>query len=213
MLIVHHLGRSQSERVVWLCEELGLDYELIVYKRDAVTILAPPELKALHPIGSAPLITDGGAVLAESAAIVEYILAKYGPGTLAPGPDAPNFADYLYWFHFANGTLQPSMGRSLILRRLKLPADNPVLAAVEGRLERALKYVDDRLAAVPYFAGEAFTAADIMTVFSLTTMRLFNPVELAPYPHILAYLQRIGSREGYRRAMEKGDPGFAPMLT
>jgi glutathione S-transferase len=105
------------------------------------------------------------------------------------------------------------MGRSLILRRLKLPADNPVLAAVEGRLERALKYVDDRLAAVPYFAGEAFTAADIMTVFSLTTMRLFNPVELAPYPHILAYLQRIGSREGYRRAMEKGDPGFAPMLT
>ena len=213
MLTVHHLGRSQSERVVWLCEELELDYELRVYDRDKVTILAPPELKALHPIGAAPLLTDGGPVLAESGAIVEYILAKYGQGRLAPGPDAPNFADYLHWFHFANGTLTPAMGRSLVLRRLKLPADNPVLGAAEGRLVRALRYVEARLGEVPYLAGPELSAADIMTVFSLTTMRLFVPIDLTPYPNILAYLQRIGAGEGYRRAMEKGDPGFAPMLS
>lgn len=213
MLTVHHLGRSQSERVVWLCEELGLDYELILYKRHPTTVLAPPELKALHPIGSAPLITDGGPALAESGAIVQYILAKYGAGRLAPTPDDPEFADYLYWFHFANGTLQLSMSRCFSLRRLDLPPDNPVLVGGEGRVERAFRYVEDRLSAVPYFAGQAFTAADIMMGFSLTTMRLFVPVSLAPYPALLAYLQRIGAREAYRRAMEKGDPGFAPMLT
>ena len=213
MLTVHHLGRSQSERVVWLCEELGLDYELIRYARDSVTVLAPPELKALHPIGSAPLIADGGPTLAESGAIVEYILAKYGAGRLAVGPDAPEFADWLHWFHFANGTLQLAMSRCFYLRRLNLPPDNPVLAAAEGRRERAFRYVEDRLGAVPYFAGQDFTAADIMMVFSLTTMRLFVPMSLDPYPAILAYLQRIGGREGYRRAMEKGDPGVAPMLT
>jgi glutathione S-transferase len=210
---VHHLGKSQSERVVWLCEELGLDYELVRYTRDPVTILAPPELKALHPLGSAPLITDGGPALAESGAIVEYILAKYGAGKLAVGPDQPEFADYLHWFHFANGTLQLAMSRCLFLRRLALPRDNPVLAAAEGRLVRAFRYVDARLSAVPYFAGPVFTAADIMMVFSLTTMRLYVPVALAPYPAILAYLDRTGRREGYRRAMKKGDPGVPPMLT
>jgi glutathione S-transferase len=196
-----------------LCEELGLSYDLVRYARDPITILAPPELKALHPLGSAPLIADGGPTLAESGAIVEYILAKYGSGKLAVAPDEPEFADYLHWFHFANGTFQLAMSRCFYLRRLNLPPDNPVLVAAEGRLERAFRYVDDRLSAVPYFAGSVFTAADIMMVFSLTTMRLFVPVELAPYPAILAYLQRIGSREGYRRAMEKGDPGVAPMLT
>jgi glutathione S-transferase len=213
MLTVHHLGRSQSERIVWLCEELGLDYNLVVYKRDPATLLAPPELKALHPIGSAPLIADGGPVLAESGAIVEYILARYGAGRLVVAPTDPAFADYLYWLHFANGTLQPAMGRCLIARRANLPSDNPVAAALEGRLERALGYVEARLGAVPHLAGTDFTAADIMTVFSLTTMRMFLPIPLAPYPALLAYLQRIGSREGYRRAMAKGDPGFAPMLT
>jgi glutathione S-transferase len=132
---------------------------------------------------------------------------------LVIAPDAPEFAEYLHWFHFANGTLQLAMSRCFFLRRLNLPPDNPVLVAAEGRLERAFRYVEDRLSASPYFAAQRFSAADIMMVFSLTTMRLFLPVALAPYPAILAYLQRIGAREGYRRAMEKGDPGFAPMLT
>ncbi|MGI4861548.1 MAG: glutathione S-transferase, partial [Janthinobacterium lividum] len=112
MLTIHHLGISQSERIIWLCEELELPYELKRYARDPVTILAPPELKALHPLGTAPIITDGPLVLAESGAIIEYILAKHGDGRLAPAPGAPEFADYLYWFHFANGTLQPAMARN-----------------------------------------------------------------------------------------------------
>lgn len=212
MLTVHHLGRSQSERVLWLCEELGLDYKLVHHTRDARTMLSPPELKALHPLGAAPVIEDDGVLLAESGAIIEYILGKYGRGRLAFGPDAPEYAPYLYWLHFANGTLQPAMGRNMIVSRLNLPADNPMLGAMRGRLDRALRYLDGRLAQAPYLAGETFTAADVMTVFSLTTMRLFYPADLSPYPAILAYLQRIGARPAYRRAMEKGDPGFAPLL-
>src|SRR5689334_17661004 len=122
MLTVHHLGKSQSERIVWLCEELGIEYELKRYPRSPV--LAPPEYKALHPIGAAPVITDGDLVLAESGAIVEYILSRYANGRLALTYSHPDFAQYLYWFHFANGTLQSSMGRCMILNRLKLAADD-----------------------------------------------------------------------------------------
>ena len=213
MLTVHHLGISQSERIVWLCEELGIPYELKHYKRQPVTMLAPPEIMALNPLGSAPVITDAELVLAESGAIMEYIIAKYGEGRLALGPSHPDFAQYLYWFHFANGTLQPAMGRSMVLRRLNLPADNPIAVAMTGRLERALRLVEKRLGAVPYFAGNEFTAADIISVFSLTTMRFFMPVDLAPYPNVLRYLQRIGARPAYQRAMKKGDPEMTPMLT
>jgi glutathione S-transferase len=212
MLTVHHLGKSQSERIVWLCEELGLDYDLKHYVRDAQTMLSPPELKALHPIGAAPVLTEGSMVLAESAAIMEYLLAKHGQGRLAPGPQDPSFADYLYWFHFTNGTLQPAMGRMMILGRLNLAEDNPVRQAMQGRLERALGLVEARLAAVPWLAGPDFTAADIMIGFTLTTMRAFQPVDYAPYPAIRAYLQRIGAREAYRRAMAKGDPGMPLLL-
>lgn len=213
MLTVHHLGKSQSERIVWLCEELGVPYELKCYERDRATMLAPPEYKALHPIGAAPVITDGATVLAESGAIVEYIIAKHGAGRLSVAPSEANFADYLYWFHFANGTLQPAMGRNMILRRLNTPDDNPLFVALKGRLALALGLLEARLATSPYLAGQDFTAADVMTVFSLTTMRYFTPVDLGPYPAILAYLQRIAGRPGYRRAMEKGDPGMALLLT
>ncbi len=213
MLIVHHLGVSQSERIVWLCEELGIAYELKHYTRDPVTRLSPPELRALHPLGAAPVITDGDLVLAESAAIIEYIIAKYGDGRLALGPTHPDFAQYLYWFHFANGNLQPNMGRNMVMNRLDLPPDNPVLLAMKGRLGLVLDLIERRLGEADYFAGREFTAADIIMVFSLTTMRAFMPLDLAPYPNILRYLQRIGTREAYRRAMQKGDPGMSPLLT
>jgi glutathione S-transferase len=213
MLTVHHLGKSQSERIVWLCEELEIPYELKRYDRDPVTRLAPPEYKALHPIGAAPLITDGDLVLAESGAVIEYIVAKHGNGRLALPADHADFAQFLYWFHFANGTLQPALGRNMILSRLRLAEDNPILLAMRGRLNLALGLVEARLGKVAYFAGREFTTADIMTVFSLTTMRLFLPFDLAPYPAILAYLQRIGKRAGYQRAMRKGDPDMAPLLT
>jgi glutathione S-transferase len=211
MLTVHHLGKSQSERIVWLCEELGIPYELKNYAR--APLLAPPEYKALHPIGSAPVITDGDLVLAESGAIVEYITAKHGGGRLTLGPDHPDFANYLYWLHFANGTLQAAMGRGLMLSRLKLAADDPVLAMAKARLDLAFNLIEARTKEADFFAGKEFTAADIMMGFSLTTMRYFMPYDYARLPNLRAYLQRIGGRPAYQRAMAKGDPGMALLLT
>ena len=213
MLTVHHLGKSQSERIVWLCEELDIPYELKRYARDPVTILAPADYKTLHPIGAAPVITEGELVLAESGAVVDYILAKYGNGRLALDPGHPDFAAFLYWFHFVNGTLQANMGRNMILNRLNLADDNPVLAATRARVDRAFDLVDARAREAEYLAGTEFTAADIMMGFSLTTMRYFLPYDLARCPNILGYLARIGGRPAYRRAMEKGDPGMALLLT
>ena len=212
MLKVHHLGHSQSERIVWLCEELGLPYDLRHHTRDPVTRLSPPALKALHPLGAAPVIEDGDLLLAESAAIVEYLIVKHGGGRLKLGPDHPDYATFLYWFHFSNGNLMPAMGRLMMVSRANLPADHPVLSSVQGRLDRVMALVEARLGEAPYFAGNAFTAADVMSVFSLTTMRLFQPMDLSPYPHVRAYLQRIGARPAYRRAMAKGDPDLVPML-
>lgn len=213
MLTIHHLGKSQSERIIWLCEELALPYALHHYERDPVTMLAPPAFKALHPLGAAPVITDGELVLAESGAIIEYIIAKHGGGRLALGPAHPDFAQYLYWLHFSNGNLQPNMGRNMMLHRLDLAADNPILLGTRGRLDLVLDVLDARLGEADYLAGSELTAADIMMVFSLTTMRIFMPLDLAPYAHIRAYLGRIGGREAYQRAMRKGDPGMVPMLT
>jgi len=212
MLTIHHLGRSQSERIVWLCEELGIPYALHIHTRDPVTMLSPPSLKAVSPTGSAPVIEDAGLVLAESGAILDYIIAVHGGGRLVLTKDHPDFAQYLYWLHFANGTLQPAMGRMMVLNRLKPGGEDPILLAMRGRLETALRLVEARVGFTEWLAGAEFTAADIMLVFSLTTMRLFQPLDLAPWPAIRAYLGRVGARPGYQRAMAKGDPGFAPML-
>jgi glutathione S-transferase len=213
MLTVHHLGRSQSERIVWLCEELELPYELKCHARDAKTMLAQSDYKALHPIGSAPVITDGDLLLAESGAIVEYIIAKYGKGRLTLGVDDPGFAQFLYWFHFANGTLQANLGRLMILNRLKLADDNPILLASKARVDRAFDLVEARTREAEYLAGSAFTTADIMMGFSLTTMRYFQPYDLSRCPNIVKYLARIGARPAYQRAMAKGDPGMPLLLS
>ena len=174
-----------------------------------MTRLAPPEYKALHPIGTAPVITDGALVLGESGAIMEYIIAKYGGGRLGRQQGHPEFADYLYWLHFANASFQALLHRTLVARRLEPPPEHRVLADPQKRLERVLDYLDGRLAQAPYLAGSELTAADIMIVFSLTTMRTFTPYDLKPYAHVLAYLRRVGAREAYQRAMRKGDPGMA----
>jgi glutathione S-transferase len=210
MLTVHHLGVSQSERIVWLCEELGIPYELKRYDRvPAGRGLGPPEYKALHPIGTAPIITDGDVVLPESGAIMEYIIGKYGKGRLAVGPEAPNFADYLFWFHFANASMLPSQSGA----PRDAADDSPRAQFMRARAERPWALVEARLGQVPYFAGEDFTAADIIMVFGLTTMRAFAPRDLSGFPNILAYLKRIGDRPAYRRAMQKGDPQMEPMLS
>lgn len=213
MLTIHHLGKSQSERILWLCEELEVPYVLQRHVRDAKTQLSPPALKALHPLGAAPVIVDDGLVLAESGAIVDYIIAKYGNGRLTVAASDPDFATYLYWLHFANGNLQPNMGRNMMIGRVDLAPEHPVRLAARGRLERSLDLLEAHLSDVTWLAGEVFTAADVMIVFTLTTMRTFMPLDLAPYPSILAYLQRIGQRPAYQRAMRKGDPDLVPMLT
>lgn len=213
MLVVHHLGISQSDRIVWLCEELAIPYELIRYQRDPVTQLAPPEYRALHPIGTAPIITDNGKSFGESGAIIEYIIGTYGNGRLAVPPGSPNFADYLFWFHFANGSLMPSSMFEFIARTI---GDHPgagVLDALCERADRGFAMMEQRLGEVPYFAGSEFTAADIIMLFPLSTMRAFNPRDLTPYPNIRAYLARIAARPAYQRAMAKADPGYTPLMS
>jgi glutathione S-transferase len=210
MITVHHLGVSQSERIVWLCEELNIPYELKTYPRDP-NGAAPAAYKALHPQGTAPIITEGSLALAETGAIVDYILARHGGGRLVVGPQAPNFPDYLYWLHFGNGFFVPATMMSVVASRMA--SDSKQAAqGFTGREELAYRMSEQRLGKVPYFAGTEFTAADIMMVFPLTTMRAFTGRSLGASPNLRAYLKRIGERPGYQRAMKKGDPEMNPTL-
>jgi glutathione S-transferase len=213
MLTVHHLGISQSDRAVWLCEELGIDYQLKRYERDPVTRAAPPEYKALHPAGTAPIITDGDLALGESGAILDYIIGRYGNGRLAVTSAHPNFPDYLYWFHFANGSMMPSALIELVITMVTGRPDAPGTEQLRKRGDIAFAMVEKRLGEVPYFAGDQFTAADIMMHYPLTSMRRPVPRDISPYPNLLAYLRRIGERPAYQSAMGKADPGLAPLLT
>ena len=215
MLTVHHLGISQSDRIVWLCEELAIPYALKRYERDPDTRLAPAAYRALTPFGTAPVISDGDLVLGESAAIVEYIAQTHGEGALMVRPGAPGYADFLFWFHFANGSLMPAALIDSVARRAAAAAGagDGLTTALRARLDRAYDLLEARLGVAPYLAGDFFTAADIMTLFPLTTMRLFSPRELAPYPHIRAYLARIAARPAYGRAMRAAEPGLALPLS
>jgi glutathione S-transferase len=210
VLIVHHLGLSQSERIVWLCEELGLDYTLKRYDRRADTRLAPDAYKALHPMGIAPVITDGDLVLGESAAICDYINVRHGGGRLAPAPADPDFADHLFWFHWSNATY---MATKMMGLALTLAGSGPAAVPfVQDRLIRSDELVERRLAEAPFFSGREIGLADIMMVYTLTTSRAFARTSLAHMPNTLAYLQRIGARPAYARAMAKAEPGMEPML-
>jgi glutathione S-transferase len=204
MLTIHHLEKSQSERIVWLCEELDTPYELRRYERDPLTRLAPIEYRALTPFGTAPVITDGALTLGESAAIVENVARVHGQGRLLARPDAPDYADFLFWFHFSNGSLMPAAMIDSVARRLG--GDNPLVTALRSRHHRAHALLEQRLAGVPFLAGDTFTAADVMTLFVLTTMRFFSSHDLSPYPHIRAYVERMTARPAYVRAMRRAEP-------
>lgn len=207
MLTVHHLGISQSERIPWLCEELEIPYKLVLYDRDPATRYAPANYKALHPFGTAPVVEDGDLVMAESGAIMEYIIAKYGNGRLSVTKDSPNFADYLFWFHFANASFMPAMLVDIMILQLGVTdSGDAKIAAMRQRMGKAFDMVEKRLSKVPYFAGPDFTAADIIMFFPLTTMRQFVPRDLTNSPSLRAYLTRVGNRPAYRRAMEKAEP-------
>ena len=209
MLTVHHLRISQSERVVWLCEELGLEYDLKLYNRREDNRLAPDEYKALHPMGIAPVIRDGDLVLGESGAIMEYITAKYGNGKLVPAPDSPDFADHLFWFHFANATFMTN-GMMAIAAQQAGAKEMP--AFVADRTRKAWEMVEARLGEAEYFGGSDLTTADIMMGFQLTTSRMFNNMSIEGMPNLQAYLKRIGTRPSYHAAMAKAEPGMPPKL-
>ena len=209
-LIVHHLGVSQSERIVWLCEELGLPYELRLYRRTRLTRVAPPEYRELHPMGIAPVVEIDGVMLAESGAIVEYIVNRLAGGRLQPSPDDASYADWLFWFHFANGTIMPTEMVLMMLRAV--PWSGLVRKAIAPRRYRGFGLIEDRLGKAPWLAGAEFTTAEIMMAFAFSTMRAFSGVTLEAYPNILAWLHRIGERPAYRRAMAAGDPGMTPLL-
>ena len=210
MLTVHHLGISQSERIVWLCEELGLEYELKRYDRRADNRLAPDEYKALHPMGIAPVITDGDLVLGESGAICDNICARYGAGRLVPGPQDTDIADHLFWFHWSNGTFMTTLMMQLVLGGAA--EGNPASAFVADRSRRAWAMIEARLGEAPFFGGAKLTTADIMMVYCLTTSRAFRRLSIEGYPNLKADLARIGARPAYQRAMAKAEPGMAPML-
>jgi glutathione S-transferase len=213
MLTIHHLTTSQSERVVWLCEELAIPYKLVVHERLPGTRLAPPSLRNLTPMGTGPVMEDGDIVMSESGAIVEYIIHKHGGGRLALKPDHPDYAQYLFWFHWANASLQPVMGRNMVINRLGIKREENAFAkGTWNRLERALNFLDARLEKNQWLAGEEFTAADIMTVFSLTTMRVFMPVELEPYLYIVGYVEGVDRRPAYKQAIKKSATQTPQML-
>ena len=205
MITIYHLDTSRSERIVWLMEELRLEYKLELFQRND-NGSAPDALREIHALGKAPVIRDGDTVLAESGAIVDYIVHRYAGDRLAVAPAAAAYARYIYWFHFAEGSLMSLLILALVIGRVPEANASPVQTRVLERMKQTLFFIDSELAQATYFAGSAFTAADVMMTFPFTTMRHFLNYDLAPYANILAYLQRIESRPAYQKAMALAGP-------
>lgn len=200
MIKLTHLDRSRSERIIWLLEELGLPYTLETFRRRP-DLYGPAELKQAHVLGRAPVITDGETVLAESGAIVEYILARYGNGRLSVAPSQPNFASYLYWLHYAEGSLMLQLLREWTVDRMLPDADvHPGMARLREGTRTHLAMIADALTASPYLAGNDFTAADIMMAYPFTTFRMVRPLDLSAYPAIERYVERLIERPAFRKA-------------
>ena len=216
MITVHHLNNSRSQRVLWLLEELGLPYEIKKYQRDAKTMLAPPELLAVHPLGKSPVITDAGLVVAESGAIVEYLVERYGNGRLAPAPGTPQRLAYRYWMHFAEGSAMPPLLLKLIFDRVA-QAPMPFFAKPIARgictkvlermvlpnLKRQLDFMEAELGKAAWFAGDEFSAADIQMSFPLEAAAQRAGLD-ASRPTLMAFLKRIHARPAYKAALARG---------
>ena len=216
MIIVHHLNNSRSQRVLWLLEELGVPYEVKRYQRDRKTMLAPPELRAVHPLGKSPVIEDDGQVLAESGAIVEYLAERYGDGRLVPPAGTPERLRYRYWMHFAEGTAQPPLLLKLLFDRVEtgpMPFfARPVARAIARRakgsyiqpnIDRNLDFMESELRDRDWFAGGAFSAADVQMSFPLEAAVVRGGLD-ARRPRLMDFLERIHARPAYRRAIDKG---------
>ncbi len=209
MITIHHLGVSQSERIVWLMEELELPYRLKWYKRKE-NRLAPDEYLQLHPAATAPVIEDGDLVLAESGAIVEYICHRYARGKLTVHPQQHNYPEYLYWMHFNNNVLGLFFAKSALRAGAHGPDADRIGGLIQRREEKYFKFLDNRLAASPYLAGAEFTCADVMVMFQLTTAVLFGGRTIDDLPNAISYVRRIESRPAYIRAMAIAGPKAVP---
>jgi glutathione S-transferase len=207
MITLHDLEHSRSSRIIWLLEELALPYDIKTYKREP-TMQAPAAMCAIHPLGKAPIIQDGALTLAESGAIVEYILVRYGNGKLRPAETSKDFPQYLQWMHYAEGSLMPPIVFDVLIRATA--TQGALLSdVVRGLTHQHLQHLNEVIAKQPYFAGEEFTAADIMMEFSIEGARgdllpgLERESYLTPYPHLQQYLDRVHARPAYQRTLVK----------
>lgn len=205
LVTIHHLGVSQSERIVWLMEELGLPYRLKWYQRKA-NRLAPAAYLALHPAATAPVIEDGERRLAESGAIVEYLCHRYAGGALTVRPEQPNYADYLYWMHFNNNILGLYFAKAALHAGAQGPKAERLGELIGRREEAYYRYLEETLSRSPYLAGPEFTCADVMVIFQLTTAVLLGGREIDDLPNAVSYVQRIQARPAYVRAMALAGP-------
>ncbi len=218
MVTVHHLNNSRSQRILWLLEELGLPYEVKRYERDPATMLGPASLRAVHPLGKSPVITEGDLMVAESGAIVEYLLERHGQGRLLPPPGTPQRLRYTYWLHYAEGSAMPPLLLSLVFARMPdapmpffiRPIVRNIAATVrtsfvEPQLTLHLNYMESELGKSTWFAGEDFTAADIQMSFPIEAAASRGGLNVSR-PRLWAFLERIHARPAYQRALEKGGP-------
>ncbi len=219
MLTVHHLNNSRSQRVLWLLEELGVPYEIQKYQRDAKTMLAPPELTRVHPLGKSPVVTDDGITVAESGAIIEHLLAAHGGGRLVPPAGTEERRRFTYWLHFAEGSAMPPLLLKLIFDRIGSGQGMPFfvkpiarsIAAkvkalmIEPNLKRQLDFMEGELARSEWFAGSQFSAADIQMSFPVEAAAMRAGLD-ASRPKLFTFLKKIHARPAYRRALERGGP-------
>jgi glutathione S-transferase len=219
MITVHHLNNSRSQRVLWLLEELELPYEIVHYQRDPKTMLAPPTLRAVHPLGKSPVVTtDEGLTLAESGAVVETLIERYGNGRLAPAAGTPEALRYRYWLHYAEGSAMPPLLLKLMfdqIEKAKMPFfAKPIAKAIAGKAKAAfitpnikshLDFMEGELGKSKWFAGNAFSGADIQMSFPVEAAVARGGLD-ASRPKLMAYLERIRARPAYMRALERGGP-------
>lgn len=219
MITVHHLNHSRSQRVLWLLEELGVPYEIRRYERDPKTLLAPPELRRVHPLGKSPVITDGELTVAESGAIVEYLIERYGAGRLVPPPGTRERLRWTYWLHFAEGSAMPPLLMKLVFDKVRsapVPffvrpivraiADKVTAGFIAPNLRSQFAFMESELSQRPWFAGEHFTAADIQMSFPVEAAAARGGLDATACPKLTDWLARIHARPAYQRAIEKGGP-------
>lgn len=199
MLKVHHLNNSRSQRILWLLEEMGLPYEIVKYQRMTPVPLAPPELKAVHPLGKSPVIEDGGRKIAESGAIVDYLITTYGKGKFQPAKDSADYWPYIEWLHFAEGSAMLPLLMALYTSMLG-DAAMMLKPRVDSEIANHLSYMESALKDRDFFIGNDLTGADIMLLFVVQAAG----ARLEPYPALTAFRQRMEDRPAYKRSIEKG---------